>query len=300
MDPRSPTSHHIVITGRRLHYLEWNPHGARTVLFLHGGGLTARTWTSLCDGMEPRFRCLALDMRGHGDSEWSYEHAYDVAHHVSDLGAFIHALELDALHLVGMSLGGIAAMTFAAARCDSLDTLVLVDVIPGVHSHAPFEITAFFEALEAQICSTRDLDAVVDWYCQRARGKPRRVVERMVAANVRRRHDGSLAPRYHADGIHNVPSHLESLRALRAHTPRVACRTLVVKGALSRCFSVADLEDFTRRLPNGHRVVIEGAGHAVQEDQPEALRRAITAFFDGDGPPLRLTPDPPAASASCP
>src|ERR1700676_1422879 len=66
-----PTGKDIVLDGIRIHYLDWGGVAQQAIVFVHGGGLNAHTWDVICLALRPRFRCYALDLRGHGDSEWS-------------------------------------------------------------------------------------------------------------------------------------------------------------------------------------------------------------------------------------
>ncbi len=62
---------HLLEGSPRLHYLEWNPDAARTVVLLHGNSANAWWWDPVARATAPDFRLLALDQRGHGDSEGS-------------------------------------------------------------------------------------------------------------------------------------------------------------------------------------------------------------------------------------
>src|SRR3977135_563920 len=68
----------------QVHVLDWGGSGEPIVL-LHGGGLTAHTWDLVCLGLRPTYRCIAPDLRGHGDSSWSPEQRYTMADHRADL-----------------------------------------------------------------------------------------------------------------------------------------------------------------------------------------------------------------------
>jgi pimeloyl-ACP methyl ester carboxylesterase len=98
--------------GVRLHALDWGD-DAPPALFLHGGRLTAQTWDYVWLGLRRRVRAVALELRGHGDSERTEDYAFDS--HVADIGAVLDALAWPKAHLVGMSYGGLAAALFAAA-----------------------------------------------------------------------------------------------------------------------------------------------------------------------------------------
>src|SRR5437879_5868735 len=99
-----PDEHHLLLRRMRFHYLDWGTSGLLPVLFLHGGGLNAHTWDLVCAALRRERHCLALDQRGHGESEWSPQMDYAIESHVGDLDAFVHALGLERFVLVGMSL----------------------------------------------------------------------------------------------------------------------------------------------------------------------------------------------------
>src|SRR5712671_2493931 len=89
--------------GLELHYLDWSGSG-EAVILLHGGALTAHTWDLVALDLSNGFRCIALDLRGHGLSGWSDDYRIDTS--AQDIAALIDHLKLDHVHVVGMSLGG--------------------------------------------------------------------------------------------------------------------------------------------------------------------------------------------------
>ena len=119
--------------GVRLHALDWGGDGA-PALFLHGGRLTAQTWDYVCLGLRGRVRAIALDLRGHGDSDRSEDYTFDS--HVADIGAVLDALAWPRAHLVGMSYGGLTAAHFAVAAPERVLSLVTIDVGPALPSKA--------------------------------------------------------------------------------------------------------------------------------------------------------------------
>src|SRR6516225_8004013 len=83
-----PSDHQLIIGNLRVHYLDWGG-GGQPILFLHGGGLNAHTWDVLALMLRDRYRCIALDQRGHGDSEWSPVIDYAVDSQSRDVAGFI-------------------------------------------------------------------------------------------------------------------------------------------------------------------------------------------------------------------
>ena len=84
-----PKDKYIRVNQLRLHYLDWGKGGDKTLLLLHGFMSHAHMWDNLASELSARYHVLALDQRGHGDSEWSKEAYYSIDSHFSDISVFI-------------------------------------------------------------------------------------------------------------------------------------------------------------------------------------------------------------------
>src|SRR6202034_407542 len=104
-DLSPPADHEIILNHMRFHYWDWGGSGP-LLLFLHGGSLTAHTWDLICAILRDQWHCIALDLRGHGDSEWSLSADYDYESQASDVAALLNALGAKSVVIVGMSMGG--------------------------------------------------------------------------------------------------------------------------------------------------------------------------------------------------
>ena len=80
---------HLLEGSPRLHYLEWNPDAPRTIVLLHGNSANAWWWEPVARAIAPEYRLLALDQRGHGDSEWARPAAYSPADYANDIARFV-------------------------------------------------------------------------------------------------------------------------------------------------------------------------------------------------------------------
>ena len=89
---------------------------------------------ALARNLRERFRILALDVRGHGESAWSHAGAYQYADQAGDLAAFADRFELEKFVLVGTSMGGIIAMTYTAEHPGRLAGLVINDIGPDAEA----------------------------------------------------------------------------------------------------------------------------------------------------------------------
>src|SRR5437899_5549092 len=119
-----PDERHINVNGLRFRYLDWGTSGQRPILFLHGGALTAHTWDLCCLALRDEFHCMALDQRGHGDSDWAPDADYSIGAQREDVRGFAEAMGLGQFVLVGMSMGAINGLAYAIAYPETLSALV--------------------------------------------------------------------------------------------------------------------------------------------------------------------------------
>src|SRR5438270_13381197 len=105
-----PLSKSLTANGLKLHYLEWGRPGAMPVICVHGYTSSAQSFNALARHLGDRVRLIAADVRGHGESAWSPDGAYQYADQASDLAALVDALGLDRFVLSGTSMRGIIAL----------------------------------------------------------------------------------------------------------------------------------------------------------------------------------------------
>ena len=122
----------VVLQGQRFHYTEWGASTAPALLMLHGVTGHARTWDEEAGALASRYRVLALDQRGHGDSDPAPDADYTVAAMAGDLTAFADTLGLARASIVGLSMGGRVAIAWAGLASHLVDRLVVVDIGPDI------------------------------------------------------------------------------------------------------------------------------------------------------------------------
>src|SRR5499427_4372219 len=138
-----------------IHVLDWDGGGPPAVL-LHGGSLTARTWDYVAVALRSDFRLIALDMRGHGASDWASD--YSIESYAADVMAVVDGLAIERTRIVGMSLGGVVACEFALRHPDRTESLVMVDVT----SRPVFAATARMRAFMTEFSGAATVDEVVE------------------------------------------------------------------------------------------------------------------------------------------
>ena len=273
-----PDEHQVVLGRMRFRYLDWGTRGKTSLVFLHGGGLTAHTWDLVCLALRTDYRCLAIDLRGHGDSEWSPEMDYGIEAHRGDVEAFVDHLGLDGFGLVGMSLGGLTALAYAGRQAARLSSLVIVDSGPEARQEGARRIQEF-------VAAPAEFDSI-DEVIERALSfNPRRdakLLRRSLQHNLRRMPNGKLTWKH--DRRHRAKFDAEEWARRRQGLwdviPRITCPTLVVRGGRSDVFHDEDAEKLATALPCGSWVRVEDAGHTVQGDNPRGLVAELRRFLD--------------------
>ena len=125
-----PTTTTLTANGLRLNYLDWGRPDALPVVCVHGYTGSAQAFNALARHIGDRAHIIAPDVRGHGESAWSPEGAYQYKDQAADLAALVDRLELDRFVLIGTSMGGIIAMAYAAQHAARLRGLVINDIGP--------------------------------------------------------------------------------------------------------------------------------------------------------------------------
>jgi pimeloyl-ACP methyl ester carboxylesterase len=282
--------------GLRIHALEWSREGTPLV-FLHGFSNEAHIWDDAAPAVAPYYRTVALDLRGHGDSDRDPEGRYDYDFHVADLESALGALGVERLVLVGHSLGGRVAMRFAGKHPDRMAGLVIVDSAPELDVRGTVRIAVDLQRGGAAGSTEGELSFASEGEYQDllARAYPavsRPVLARMAHHMLRRRDDGRFEPKLDPQWFRQRREADEA--AMREREERLTkelwdalaslpCPALVVRGAASDVMSpeVADrmVEDV---LKHGRLTVVARAGHSVMVDNPDGFRSALTGFVLGE------------------
>ena len=122
----------IMVGRMRMHYMDWGTEGKQPMLLLHGGSQSAHSWDEFSRVSRHDYRVVALDQRGHGDSDWSKSGTYTARAQVQDITRFVNLLGLKKFVLIGLSMGGRNSFMYAAMHPEKVDRLVIVDVGPEI------------------------------------------------------------------------------------------------------------------------------------------------------------------------
>ncbi len=270
-------SRNLVLRHLRFHFLQWGIESSQPVLFLHGSNQSAHSWDLVSLHLADRFRIYALDQRGHGDSEWCRDSDYSSAAMGLDAAAFIDALGLDHLIVVGHSMGGQNAMRLALSHPERVTKLVLVDIGPEVSALGAKTIRRF-------VTETREFDDLDHFVARVQEYDPYRTrehIERTVKYNLVRRADGKFiskhdhGPRLAATGEHRERGDRFTLDDVRD----LPMPMLLIRGADSNILEADAAQRFVDAVPNGRLITVPSAGHNVQSQNTPAFLDALVPFL---------------------
>ncbi|MFZ4603282.1 MAG: alpha/beta fold hydrolase [Caulobacterales bacterium] len=261
--------------GLRLAADEAGKPGGPVALLLHGGGQVRQSWGGALSALAAAgMHAFALDLRGHGESDWSTTGDYDLDAYVRDLNRVIAEIG-EPVVLIGASLGGLTSLVAAGeASRDRVRALVLVDITtrpdPGGVNH----IAAFMKSAPEGFASVDEAaDAVARYMAHRPRPRDPSGLMR----NLRER-DGRLY--WHWD-----PAFFSPNRRINTETERLesaACAvtapTLLVWGLRSEVVTPEGIATFRTLMPNAEVFAVADAGHMVAGDKNDAFTSAVLAF----------------------
>ncbi len=262
----------------RLHYADWGGKGRRPMALLHGLGDSAHSWNDFAQTMSADFRVLALDARGHGDSARAPTGHYRFEDHVSDLAAFFDHLDLRDAVLVGHSVGGRYAWSYAVQHPDSVSALVIVDIDPDAHN--PQTDADIAASLGGQR-SWRNLDEVVEYLRirQTHSGDDSTLTQQAIALT-----------KYDSDTGFTLKADIRTLTEYERPDiwnswRQISCPVLLVRGRQSKLLDHRTAVRMREALPTGNMRLaeIDGGGHWFHMDFPGAFEATVRWFLSDMG-----------------
>ncbi len=247
---------HFERNGVRIHY---EARGAGPAILLsHGFGATLRMFDPQADALARRYRVIAWDMRGHGETGSPEDPAaYSQDATVEDMAALLRHLGVDRAILGGMSLGGTMSLAFCHRYPERVRALILIDTGPGFKSEAPRERWNDYAEGVAKALEQEGVSALLQ-STEVADSKHRSASGLAMAARGMMKQWGTRL--------------YESL-------PGIEVPTLILVGANDGAF-LAAADVMARKIPGAVKQVIPDAGHAANMDQPEIVNDAILTFLE--------------------
>lgn len=267
-------SREVRANGVTLRYLDYGAAGRPAIVCVHGGAAHAHWFDFVAGGYAGDYHVLAIDLRGHGDSEWVDPPAYGYRDYAADLDAAVRALGLRDFALIGHSMGGMVSLLYAAAYPGRVKQLVIVDSMLAL----PVERVARLREVGNKPGSTY---ATKEELVSRYRLRP----GHSIAAPEVVRHIAEHSACQLADGTWK----LKFDRAVyatredhdgRSHWNSIGIPALLVRGEHSERITPEVYADAKARCPQLELADVAGAYHHVMLDNPRGFVEATRPFLD--------------------
>lgn len=259
------------------------PVDGQPVLLAHGGGQTKRAWRKTAEVLaEAGYRAIAVDLRGHGQSQWASPDGYDVGHMAADLLAIADTLDRKPA-MVGASLGGLSGLVAEGeVRPGSFRSLTLVDVTPNMSPAGVDRIVGFM--LRHMEDGFATLDEAADAIAGYTENRARRSSSEGLSHYLRLGDDGRY--RWHWDPAFLGNAQERRGNGLQDDRLERAARSLslpvhLVRGANSDLVTVEAARAFLDFVPHARFDDIAGAGHMVVGDKNDIFSAVILDFLKG-------------------
>jgi esterase len=259
------------VNGLHIHCIEWAREDAQPFILLHGIARTARTFDHLAPHFSDRYHVIAVDMRGHGDSDWDSQGAYLVEDYVRDIEGLTEQRGLRDIVLWGNSTGGRVAQVFAGRHPERVSAVIVEDVGPERPAAISDRRAKRMREEETGWASHDELVARLK------RDYPRTaepLLRAFVEDGTRHRADGRLIWKRDPAILNGfVPTELwETVR-------RITAPIVYILGGASTIVPQETQARLRETLPQAQIVTLPGLGHYPSDERPQEFLAIVDRFL---------------------
>ncbi len=259
----------IIANGVRLNYIESG--SGYPVICMHGNGINKDVWRHLMPELSKKYRPIAYDLRGMGNSETPGKPGSTITFedHTKDLEEFMDALNIKEVALVGHAFGSLVAMQFAVGLPERVKAMVVVDTAPKIGGKTREKIPKWIEIIEKEGVAPLVAQTIERWFVPSFHREHPDIIKSyrdIVAANP----PMGYAANFRGVLLYDITDELHKIK----------CPTLVVSGADDKGSTPPETHEFIAgKIPNSKLVIIPNASHTVPEEQVEEFNRVTLEFL---------------------
>ena len=283
-----PVSRTFISQRLRLHYLDWGNPEKPPLLLVHGGRDHARNWDWTAEALRDDWHVIAIDHRGHGDSEWVADGNYSAGDMVYDIAQLVHQLDLAPVTIVAHSMGGQVCLRYAGIYPEMVRKLVAIEglgpspaILAGLMAKPYRErVREWIEKKRASAGRTPRKYATIADALTRMRGENTYLTaeqaEHLTIHGANRNEDGTFSWKFDPH-LNNWPvetGHEE----LQSVWEAIACPTLLLYGADSWA-SNPEKDGRIRYFSTAEVIEFENAGHWLHHDQFDRFIATLREFL---------------------
>lgn len=255
----------------QLNCSEWGDRSNPPMLLLHGLQDCGRSWEIFAQSMSDEYWVVALDSRGHGDSD-HIPGGYSFVDYVSDIEATISNLPIDNPILVGHSAGGRYAFSYAAQNRGRVRALIIVDIDPGSVNESS---GLMFERYKDESDEWNTFQAVVERIRTRQPFSSEEMLKFQAQVMTKTKPGGGWVWKRDRNLIYEYerPDLWDTWR-------QVDCPTVIIRGRQSTLLTHETAVKMKEELPYCKLAELEGGGHWFYQESPGAFESTVKWFLD--------------------
>ena len=268
----------LTLDGLRFHYTEWGAPSAPPVVMLHGLNVQCHTWDPIARVIAETHHVIAMDMRGHGDSDWAST-GYRVRSMARDVHGLIDALGLGPVDLVGHSAGVRVAIAVAGEKPHTVRRLALSDAGPANSKSGAIAMRDFIQAT-TNLRGFRSEQEARDFYLGFHPEWRSDFIDLHVRYQLRRNWAGKLVPKADPDlqwitGSVSLPD----VAYLWEMSRLLTMPTLLMVGKTSNVLDEETVEKMLAAMPAASARWFD-TGHYVPRERPEEFTEVLLEFLN--------------------
>jgi esterase len=274
--PTEGVDRFITVNGLKLHYLDWGNAGKPPFLLLHGISRTAHTFDHVARRYQKDYHVIAIDMRGHGDSEWDPKAQYLVEDYVKDIEAVVQQLKLKNIVMMGNSTGGRVVQVMAGLHPDLVSRIVVEDVGPERPASIANGFAQRVQQERAEDTSWASEDELFAQTKKQNAGVSDEILRAYVKSAVKRRADGRFVwkrdPQLSKGFV---------VTELWRYISAIKCPTIYILGGKSTIVPVETQERLKKTIPGVEIVTVPDVGHYPDWEKPAETFAILDRFLAG-------------------
>jgi pimeloyl-ACP methyl ester carboxylesterase len=283
-----PVSHFFYSHRLKLQFWDWGTQGKPALLLVHGGLDHARSWDWVARALREDFHVYALDLRGHGNSNWAPGALYSVLEHVLDLATWADIIQKEPIYLIGHSLGAITTLLYAGTFPERVKKLVAIEgvglPIQERKGTAPERLHKWIDRTRAgegrAPHSYPNLATAVARMKEANKFLSDEVAEHLTLHGTNWNADGSMVWKFD-NYVRLLPTFVNAPDDAAEILSQIACPTLLFWGRQSFARD-PETEPLAQRIPNRQIVKIDNAGHWLHHDRLELFLSETKRFLSDE------------------
>ena len=283
MIPSTPVTERLTTpSGITVEFDLWGKIKRDAILLLHGGGQTRHSWNATAEKITQVDGCaITMDLRGHGDSDWSHGGDYELSDFSEDVAFLIDTLEIQP-SFVGASLGGLVGIYLEGRYSPgSISALVLVDIVPNINVLGAEKIKDFM--LEHSKTGFSSLSEVSDILSEYNPHREKSSDLEGLKKNLRKRGEKWFwhwDPLFISSERGKENPDMRNPELLNELCSNISVPMLLVRGKLSDLVTEIQVREFLERFPEASFADVSGAGHMVVGDKNDAFANEVIEFLN--------------------